>query len=245
MIHISSFLAKYILKYVHIRSSIIGIAQGTFKDGDLCPFWWEGASADFLATLQDWYLSHYMIDRGARCLNNQGKHARCIGHRRWGSAARLTRLDIQPGADSVLAAGECTGGHGGIRASAQWCYHLEADALFGGSICSIVRLNGPTVVLFRCSWRPSKSLPASFWKQCWKSYLPCPKYESHAIGGSFFQTEVLFYPSARFLQSSLPPHSLLSHPTLSLEEATNAAARAAIRYMASVVNNVLIDYSYA
>jgi len=54
---------------------------------------------------------------------------------------RLTRLGIQEGADRVLAAGEWL--------SPQWCYHSEADALLGGSICIIVRLNGPALGLFR------------------------------------------------------------------------------------------------
>jgi hypothetical protein len=46
-----------------------------------------------------------------------------------------------------------------------------------------------------------------------------PKDESHAIGGSFFQIDVMFYSSACFPQSSLHPHSDFSHPTLSLKKA--------------------------
>jgi hypothetical protein len=44
-------------------------------------------------------------------------------------------------------------------------------------------------------------------------------------------------------QSSLPPHSLLSYPASSLEEATNDVGRQAIRYMESI-EKVLNDYNY-
>jgi len=71
---------------------------------------------------------------------------------------------------------------------------------------------------------------------------PCPEYKNKDIGGSFFQTEVLFYLSAHFLKISLPPHS--GSPALSLEAQKNCAASDAIQYMATDHRKILKDYNY-
>jgi hypothetical protein len=57
-----------------------------------------------------------------------------------------------------------------------------------------------------------------------KLCLPCPKYESQIVGGCYFSTKIMFYPSAHFLRTSL-------HLEDALEKTTNQAVAKTIMYI--------------